>query len=104
MHTIYCILVASENDINGYITYVFECLENNLPFGEHYKMVTRLPNWQHKDLLIGDKGYLTYKEIEAGKDCWYDFDTNQKIPYKYTNIYFIKFVEKIDNYKKDIIL
>ena len=105
MLTIYSQLVACENDALGYTTYVFKCLETNPGFGHNYVMVTRLPNWDHKELDIGKIGYLTYSEVEAGKDKWFCPKTGQFIPYNYTNIYFIKFVEeKTDNSKKDIII
>lgn len=104
MLTIYSQLIACEQECLGYITYVFKCLESNPGFGHNYIMVTRLPNWDHKELNIGEKGFLTYNEVEAGKDKWYCPETGQYIPYNYTNIYFIKFVEKKDNLKKDIII
>lgn len=105
MTTIRCQLVASETDCMHYTTYVFKCLESNIPFGHHYCMMTRPPNWDHRDINIGEIGYVTYMEVEAGKDTWYCRETNQQIPYNYTNIYFIKFVvEKVDSSKKDIIL
>ena len=88
----------------GYITYVFKCLESNIPFGHHYCMMTRLPNWQCRDVEIGEIGYVTYNEVEAGKDKWFCPETGQMIPYNYTNIYFVKFIkEKVDS-SKDIIL
>lgn len=104
MITIYSKLLAAEQDLMGYITYVFKCLESNVPFGHQYCMVTRLPNWQCRDIEIGEIGYLTYNEVIAGKDKWFCPETGQMIPYNYTNIYFVKFVkEKADN-SKDIIL
>jgi len=103
MQTVYCQLIASEHDICGYITYVFKSLEE-APFGKKYLMLTRCPNWDSRDIDIGEKGYVTYKEVEAGKDNWFCPETGQFIPYNYTNIYFIKFVkERIDN-SKDIVL
>lgn len=105
MLTTYCELIASESDIMGYETYVFKCLEDNIPFGYLYRMVTRLPNWMHREIEIGEKGYLTYNEVIAGKDKWFCPETGQMIPYNYTNIYFIKFVEETkDNSNKDIII
>ena len=104
MMTIYGQLVASENDLMGYITYVFKSLENNVPFGNRYLMLTRCPNWDAKDIEIGDIGYVTYNYVEAGKDNWYCPDTGQFIPYNYTNIYFVKFVKELDNSNKTIIL
>ena len=104
MNTVYAELIAKENDILGYITYVFKCLEDNIPFGNKYKMVTRLPNWQHRDIEINEKGYLLYKEVIAGQDKWYCLETGQMVPYNYSNIYFVKFIEKKDNSNKDILL
>ena len=67
-------------------------------------MVTRLPNWNHRELEVGEIGYLTYKEVTAGEDKWYSQEENKLIPYNYTNIYFVKFVKKQDNSNKDIII
>lgn len=66
-------------------------------------MVTRWPNWQHRDLKLGEKGFLEYKEVQAGIDTWWDGE--KFIPYNYSNIIFIKFIEeqKIDNSKKNVI-
>lgn len=96
-------LIAKECDLLGYITYVFKCLECNIPFGHNYIMCTRCPNWETRDIDIGEKGYLEYKEVIAGEK-WYDSKNNEYVPYKYTNIYFIKFVKEEDNLKKDIII
>lgn len=101
MVTIYCKLVAKEHDLNGYTTYVFQNLED-APFGHKYCMCTRWPNWEHRNIEINESGYLTYKEVIAGQDTWWD--GSKFIPYNYTNIIFIKFVKKIDNYEKDIII
>ena len=65
-------------------------------------MCTRWPNWEHRNIEINESGYLTYKEVIAGQDTWWD--GSKFIPYNYTNIIFIKFVKKIDNYEKDIII
>lgn len=104
MITILCQLVAQECDFGGYITYVFETLEYNPPFGHKYIMVTRFPNWQARDLDIGEVGYLTYNEVIAGKDTWYDSVSQKFIPYNYSNLIFIKFVKQQDNEQKDILL
>lgn len=104
MVTIYCKLICEEADLLGYVTYVFKCLEDNVPFGHTYVMVTRLPNWQHRDIGINEIGYLTYNEVTAGQDKWFCPETGQMIPYNYTNIYFIKFIKQQDNSKKDIIM
>ena len=103
MLTIYGQLVACENDSFGYTTYVFKCLEEKIEFGHAYIMLTRLPNWNAKEIEIGDIGYVTFNNIVAGEDKWYCPETGQMIPYNYTNIYFIKFVKESDN-SKEIIL
>ena len=104
MYTIKCKLVAYEQDVFDYVTYVFKSLEENPGFGHHYVMVTRLPHWDHGPIFIDDIGYLTYNEVEAGKDKWYCPETGQFVPYNYTNIYFVKFVKENKDNKRDIIL
>lgn len=104
MLTMYCKLIASEIDTMSYQTYVFQCLEPNPSFGHKYIMITRVPNWQHRNLDIGECGFLTYQEVVAGRDAWYTQE-GERVPYNYSNIYFIKFVkEKSDTSKTDIIL
>ena len=104
MITIKCKLVAKEDDILDYHTLVFNTLESNAPFGKNYIMTTMFPNWQHRDIEIGEIGYLTYNEVVAGKDCWYDSEQNRMVPYNYSNLIFIKFVKEVDSSKKDIII
>lgn len=106
MNVIKAQLVAKENDVLNYTTYVFKTLETSPPFGKQYMMVTRVPNWDHRDIDILEIGYLEYNEVEAGKDTYFDRASASFIPYNYTNIYFIKFIaDKIDtSQKKDIIL
>lgn len=85
-------LVALNQDNLGYITYVFECLEDYMISQSKYIMCIRYPNWNHKFLQIGDIGYLNCIEIRAGIDKW--FDGEKMIPYNYNTIQFIKFVDK----------
>ncbi len=66
-------------------------------------MCTRYPNWDHRDIDIGEIGYLEYEEVKAG-ESWFNSQTNTYVPYKYTNIYFIKFVKEVDISRKDILL
>jgi hypothetical protein len=100
--TIHCKLLAKEHDFGGYIIYVFENLDD-ASFGHRYIMTTRWSNWEHKNIEIGEIGYLTYKEVIAGQDTWYD--GSKFIPYNYTNIIFIRFVkENKDNSSLDIII
>ena len=103
MITIKSQLVAKEYDLLNYTTYVFKCLEENIPFGHKYCMMTRCPNWNHRDIDIGEIGYVEYEEVKAG-DPWYNPQTNTYVPYNYTNIYFIKFVKEKDDSHKDILL
>ena len=87
MITILAQLVAKSSDIDNYITYVFVDLAS-----KEYLMCVQFPNWEHRELRLGEIGYLEYKEIRAGVDKWYD-GTNF-IPYNYSNIQFIKFITK----------
>lgn len=84
-------LIASETDSLGYITYVFQRLED-CALTSKYIMCIRYPNWDHKSLRVGDVGYLHCEEIRAGVDKWYD--GQQMVPYRYNTIQFIKFVYK----------
>lgn len=85
-------LVAKEEDTLGYITYVFECLDKEMILQSRYIMCTRYPNWAHKEIKLGEEGYLFFVEIRAGIDKW--FDGKDFIPYNYNNIQFIKFIQK----------
>lgn len=63
MITILAKLVAKSSDIDNYITYVFVDLES-----KEYLMCVQFPNWEHRELRLGEIGYLEYKEIRAGVD------------------------------------
>lgn len=104
MFTIKAQLEAKEHDLLGYTVYVFKNLDPNVPFTHKYIMCVRPPNWESKNIELKDIGFLTYKKVQAGIDNWYDFSENRFIPYRYTNIYFIKFVLQQDNCNKDIII
>lgn len=84
-------LVASQEDLYGYITYVFRNLESENEFTK-YIMCVRYPNWEGKLLQLGDEGYLHFEEVRAGIDKW--FNGEQMIPYNYDAIQFMKFVPK----------
>lgn len=90
--TILARLLASEEDSQGYITYVFECLDEDMINETKYIMCTRFPNWDHKDISLGEVGYLKFFEVEAGIDKW--FDGKNMVPYRYDGCHFIKFVKK----------
>lgn len=90
--TILAKLLAKEKDIMGYITYVFECIDNDVSKETRYVMCTRFPNWEHRAIEIGEIGFLNFVELRAGIDKW--FDGEKMIPYNYNNIQFIKFIQK----------
>lgn len=85
---IYCILLAVDEDSSGYTTYVFENLDNRY----EYIMCTRYPNWEVRQMEIGDKGFLNYKEIIAGRDMWYDKQSGQFNHYNHSGFQFVNFV------------
>ncbi len=70
-----------------YTVYVFENADTGEPL-----MCTRQPNWDGKELDMFQTGYLSYKFIQAGRDCWYKADENQWFPYVFTANYFLDFV------------
>ena len=91
-------LVAYKDDGCGYLVYVFKCLDEKVAEQSPYIMCVRYPNWQHSDIQLGTEGFLTFEEIKAGINKW--FNGSQMVPYNYNNIQFIKFVDlpkKIDN-------
>lgn len=92
-------LVASHNDIGGYIIYVFKCLEQEINESP-YVMMVKYPNWESKPLQIGDTGFVEFIEIRAGIDTWYDKTQRIQVPYNYNSVQFIRFIEKSqDNVK-----
>lgn len=90
--TVLACLVAKESDTAGYTTYVFECLEDFMFQYSKYIMCTRFPNWDHRNIDLGEVGYLNFMEIRAGIDKWYD--GSKMVPYNYNNVQFLKFIEK----------
>jgi hypothetical protein len=80
-------LVAAQENVGGYIQYVFEDLKTGA-----YKACTRCPNWDSPFLVVGDIGFLKYREVVAGKDTWYDSENNIQVPYKNTDFYFETFI------------
>lgn len=100
--TILAKLVAKEHDVLGYVTYVFECLDVEVIKHSKYIMCTRYPNWNHRNIDLGEVGYLNCMEIRAGIDKW--FDGHKMIPYNYNGIQFIKFIPKPENTNYEYIL
>lgn len=93
-------LVASSKDIGGYITYVFELLDDadKIRLNTTYIMTVRYPNWNQDEFDLYDIGFVQVLEVMAGVDKY--FDGSNMIPYKYNNIQFIKFIKEkpiVDN-------
>lgn len=89
--TIHAKLVAKQSDGMGYTNYVFEDLETTNPDFK-YVMCVRFPNWEHGSVDLDEVGYLNIRYVEEGVDKW--FDGKDLIPYKYTNVIFLKFIEE----------
>lgn len=96
--------MGQECDILGYHLLAFKILEDNLPFGYHYIICTVFPNWESRLPEPGEIGYLQCDEVIGGIDTYYDRDSDSIVKYRYTNIIFKKFVKKVDNSKKEIII
>lgn len=94
METVSAKLVAKECDTCGYVTYVFQLTDKEEQKALKSKLVmcVRFPNWEHRNIDIGNEGYLAYQEIRAGIDKW--FNGKDMVPYRYNMIQFIKFVPK----------
>jgi hypothetical protein len=89
--TIHAKLVAEQSDGMGYTNYVFEDLEFTDP-DYKYVMCVRFPNWEQGLISLNDIGFLSIRYVEEGVDKW--FDGKDFVPYKYTNVVFLKFIEE----------
>lgn len=85
--TICCECVAMAKNVDGYDNFVFKDLNDNT-----YRMVTKLPNWEMAFIKIGDKGYMKYIEVLAGRDSWYDWKNGVYVPYKYDGQYILDWI------------
>ena len=94
INTTYVKLICQQKDALDYTTYVFELLDKDEinRLGYRYIMCTRWPNWDHRELLNGEEGYLNYSIIIAGQDFW--FNGTDYTPYKFSNYQFNKFIAK----------
>ncbi len=94
MLTIHAKLLEAVCDIEGYITYVFQILDQERTYlvSTDYLMCVRYPNWDHADIKKGDQGYLEVKEVVAGQDQW--FDGVSMNYYRYDDVIFIKFIKE----------
>lgn len=81
--------IAESQDSMGYCNYVFEDLNYTDPDFQ-YLMCVRFPNWNQASFNIGDIGFVTVRYVREGIDKWYD-GTNF-VPYKYTNLIFLKYI------------
>lgn len=79
-------LVAVQDGL--YKQYVFEDL---LTFG-NFIMCTRCPNWSGGEVQMMQEGFLSFKDVEAGKDSYFNASTGTYHPYQYTATYFLNFV------------
>lgn len=103
-YTLYCEVIEKEEDLMGYQVLVFKNL-NKASFGHEYCMVTVFPNWESRVPEIGEIGYLTYEEVFAGIDTYYDKTIDNIVKYNFNNLIFKRFiVKKEDNLQKDIII
>lgn len=76
-----------------YTVYVFKNLDENNNSLFRYFTVTKLPNWNCKNLQIGDIGYVECDYVNAG-DSYYQTSTGETSTYNYTVCYLINFIEK----------
>ena len=56
-----------------------------------YITATKLPNWDNREISIGDIGFLEYENVSAGQE-YYNPHQEIKIMYKYDNSYFFNFI------------
>lgn len=103
MPTIKAKLLTYREECGGYILYVFEDL-NTRTWDKKYRLTLRLPNWEAPVLKIGDVGYLSYKEVIAGHDVWWDRNTQSEKFYNYTNTLFETFIHEKPSESSDSIL
>lgn len=101
MITIFSKLRAKLDEGMGYVTYVFENLEED-NWKTKYRMVTRCPNWDHRAINIGEEGFLTYEDHIAGDSKW--FDGKNFNYYRYTMSQFMKFIAKPTETKDEFIM
>ena len=94
IETLFVELSAVYKDYFGYITYVFKYLDQYDIDHHECKMMccTRYPNWQTRELQIGDIGYVDIEVVRAGIDTW--FDGEKQVPYRNNAKRFIRFVDK----------
>lgn len=95
--------LLTKKEDQGYITYVFLNLDSTCIY-DKYIMCVRFPNWDCCTIDIGDKGFLNYRFVTAGKDVWYNKTTDSFEHYKQTDCHFIDFVREETGESTNIIL
>lgn len=81
-----------------YTMYVFKKLNS-----DGYIMCTRLPSWNTPNISIGEKGFLNYQIVKAG-EFYYNPTTDKTEKYRYSNIYFMNFINKSEVKENSIII
>lgn len=76
----------------NYTLYVFRNLESD-KWDNKYILCTRYPRWEHRQLEVGEIGYVSFTVIEAGEK-YYNRLTGQNDVYNFTHIRFDKFIKK----------
>lgn len=105
MTTIYCKVLEIVHDPFGYVDYVVESLDKTQEklLVTKYLIVTKFPNWDHRELSKGETGFLKYKEITPGVDQW--FDGKDMNYYKsFEGWQFMKFIGKTPEVDQELIL
>ena len=92
MRTTFHVQVVTKQD-DFYPLLVFKNLDEPNNSLLKYITVTVLPNWDTKIPEIGEIGFLSCEYVDAG-DEYYQRNTGNKEQYKYTNCYFLKFIEE----------
>ena len=99
--TLYVVLKAKNIDLGGYITYVFENL-NQQDYNSKYLMCVQFPNWNQAEINVGDIGYVNVKYVKEGVSQWYDGEKMQV--YRYTNVVFLKFIKEPEKVDKEFLI
>ena len=75
-----------------YILYVFRNLESD-KWDNKYILCTRYPRLEHRQLEIGEIGFVSFTLVKAG-ETYYNRITNKEETYNFTHIRFDKFIRK----------
>lgn len=98
---IYAKLLVKEENLGGYITYVFQNMDKESYDLDKYVMCTRFPNWEVQSFKEGDIGFLHYKDIIAGRDTWYSPRDGVFYAYNYNGIQFLNFIKHDRDKRKE---